>query len=538
MKNSLFWVIACILLIASGSAMDKAGDVPRELAILTTSDLQSQVVPFNTSPDEPLQGGLERISALAKSMRASTDGALLLSSGDDLIGAFYAFYGGEPEMRAMTLAGYDAVSPGNHEFDMGWTVYLNATKHAGFPILCANLEIQDPEFRSAIKPSAILNISGVKVGLFGLMTPDLVRLARTGEGISVNADVETIAAEQVKSLRSQGADLVIAISHMGVTLDGDLARNVSGIDLIVGGHDHIYVNTSVKGPEGWRTLIVQDGMSGECMGILRFTYSGRGRGIENPCWQTVPLNDSVGYDPVIRDYLAPFVEDYQTRLSLEIGSSAVDLDAQKKSMRSQEMPLGNLIADAWLAWFPQADMAAINGGGVRGDRIYPKGPISYLTLNTILPFGNTLVLINMTGQEVKQMLEVSAAALDPEDTGVEDGGFLQVAGIKFKIDRKAQPFAATYDGLMLKEMKSPGDRVSEVFVQRNGTWEPLDEQNEYEVLLPSWTTDGGDGYYLFAEMPAERKYDTTVKDLDPLAAYIKENSPVAPKTEGRIEISS
>ncbi len=536
MKNILLWIMACILIVALGSAMDKAGDVPRELAILTTSDLQSQVGPFNTSPGEPLQGGMERISSLAKSIRTSTDGALLLSSGDDLIGAFYEFFGGEPEMRAMTMAGYDAVSPGNHEFDMGWTVYLNATKHAGFPILCANLEIEDPELRSAIKPSALLNISGVKVGLFGLMTPDLARLARTGEGVSAKADVETIAAEQVRSLRSQGAKLVIAISHMGVALDGDLARNVSGIDLIVGGHDHIYVNTSVKGPEGWRTLIVQDGMSGECMGVLQFTYSGRG--IENPCWQTVPLNDSVGYDPAIRDYLEPFVEDYQNRLSLEIGSSAVDLDARKKGMRSQEMPLGNLIADAWLAWFPQADMAAANGGGVRGDRIYPKGPISYLILKTILPFGNTLVLINMTGKEVKQMLEVSAAALDPEDTGVEEGAFLQVAGVKFKIDRKAQPFAATYDGLMLKELRSPGDRVSEIFVQRNENWEPLDERGEYEVLLPSWTTDGGDGYYLFAEMPAERKYDTTVKDLDPLAAYIKENSPVAPKIEGRIEISS
>lgn len=536
MKNSLFWIIACIIMIASSSAMDQATKGPRDMAIMTTSDLQSQVVPFNTTPGEPPQGGLERISALAKTVRASTDGSLLLSSGDDLIGAFYEFFGGEPEMRAMTLAGYDAVCPGNHEFDMGWAVYLNATRHAGFPILCANLEIQDPELRSAIKPSILLNVSGVKVGLFGLMTPDLDRLANAGEGLSVKTDVEVAAAEQIKSLHSQGADLVIAISHMGTALDEDLAGNISGIDLIVGGHDHTYVNTSVNGPDGWRTLIVQDGMSGVRMGILRFTYAGRGKGIERPHWQTVPLNESVGYDPAVRAYLAPFVEDYQRRLSQEIGSTAVELDALKEKVRSQEMPLGNLITDAWLAWFPKADIAVINGGGIRGDRIYPKGPISYLTLKTILPFGGTIVLINMTGEEVGKMLEISAAALDPEETGVEEGGFLQVAGIRFKIDRKAQPFAATYDGLRLKELISPGHRVSEIFVQRNGTWEPIDKQKRYEVLLPSFTAEGGDGFYLFAEMPAERKYDTTVKDLDPLAAYIKENSPVAPKNEGRIEI--
>jgi 5'-nucleotidase/UDP-sugar diphosphatase len=434
----------------------------------------------------------------------------------------------------MTMTGYDAACPGNHEFDMGWPAYLNATRYAGFPILCANLEISDPELRAAIKPSILLNVSGIKVGLFGLMTPDLLLLSEPGEGISVKADVEAVASQQVKSLRSQGADLIVAVSHMGVVMDKDLARNVSGIDLILEGHDHTYVNTSVNGPAGWRTLIVQDGMSGVRMGILRFIYSGKG--IESPRWQTVPLNGSVGSDPAIRDYLAPFVEDYQKKVSQEIGSTAVDLDARKSAMRSQEMPLGNLVADSWLARFPYADVAAVNGGGIRGDRIYAQGPISYQTVQTILPFGNTIVLINMTGEEISQMLEVSAAALDPGVTGVQDSGFLQVAGIKFKIDRKAQPFEANYDGLKLKRLINPGSRVSEIFVRRNGTWEPLDMQKSYEVLLSSFTASGGDGYYLFAEMPAKRKHDTTVNDLDPLATYIKKNSPVAPKDEGRIGI--
>jgi len=246
MKKSLFWIIACIIVIASSSAIGYATNGSREMAIMTTSDLQSQVIPFNATPGEPPQGGLERISALAKSVRASTNGSLLLSSGDDMIGAFYALFQGEPEMKAMTLAGYDAVCPGNHEFDMGWPAYLNATRYAGFPILCANLEAKDPELRSAIKSSILLNVSGVKVGLFGLMTPDLILLSKPGEGISVKADVEAVASEQVKSLRSQGADLIVAISHMGVVMDEDLARNVSGIDLIVGGHDHMRVSKNVS----------------------------------------------------------------------------------------------------------------------------------------------------------------------------------------------------------------------------------------------------------------------------------------------------
>jgi 2',3'-cyclic-nucleotide 2'-phosphodiesterase (5'-nucleotidase family) len=537
MLKSHLWAIACILVISSSAALDADASSPRELAILATSNLQSQVVPFKTTPDGPPQGGLERISALSKKVKATADGALLLSMGDDLMGPFYHLFGGEPEMRAMTLAGYDAVCPGSHEFDRGWRAYLNATKHAGFLILCANLEIQDPEFRSAIRPSMLLNVSGIEIGLFGLIAPDLPRMTQVDEDLSVNTNVESVASEQVSCLRRQGADLVIAISHMGSVRDEDLARKVSGIDLIAGGHDQAFANTSVEGPDGWRTLVVQHGMGGESIGLLRCTCGGRGGGIENPSWEIVVLNESLGYDPAVREYLAPFVEDYQNRLSREIGSSAVDLDARERSMRSREMPLGNLIADAWLAWFRQADLAAVNGGGVRGDRIYSRGPISYLTLKTILPFDDTLVLVNMTGMQIKQMLEVSAAALDPGETGVEEGAFLQVAGIRFKIDRRAQPFVATYDGRNLKEMISPGSRVREIFLQKNGTLEPLDEQKEYQVLISSWTAQGGDGFYLFEDMPAEKKFDTTVLDWDPVAAYIEEKSPVYPKEEGRIEIA-
>lgn len=526
----------CIFMIASGNAVSETADNPLELAVMTTSDLYGHVVPFNSSPGEPLLGGLDRISALAKSIRSETDGSVLLSSGDDMMGAFYEFYGGEPEMKAMTLAGYDAACPGNHEFDMGWPLYRNATRHAGFPILCANLKIEDPLLRAAIRPSVLLNISGVLIGLFGLMTPDLDRLTRTDESLSVNNSIEEIASEQVRSLRGQGADLIIAISHMGAALDEDLAENVSGIDLIVGGHDHTYINTSIDSPDGHRTLIVQDGTSGERMGVLRFTYSGRDRGIENPLWETVPLNESAGYDPAVRAYLVPFVEDFQKRLSLEIGSAAVALDAREATVRDREAPLGNLITDSWLAWFPEVDIAAINAGGIREDRIYPAGPISYLMLQAILPFGNDLVLVNMTGGEIRQMLEISAAALDPEVTGVNDGGFLQVSGIRFRIDRDAQPFSATYDDRSISEMKSPGERVSDVYVLCNGTWEPLDDEMRYDVVLSSWIAGGGDGYYLFVDMPEERKYNTTVKDLGPVAVFIKENSPVAPMVEGRIEI--
>lgn len=535
MKGSVLWIILLIFAIAfAQSSIASASDAPAKIAVITTSDLQSQVAPFSENPEEPSVGGLERISAAAKNVSSTSDATLIFSSGDDLIGPFYDIFKGEPEMTAMTMAGYSAACPGNHEFDFGWASYLNATNHAGFPIVSANLEIEDPNLKAAIPPSVILEDAGLRFGVFGLMAPDLLKIASTGEGISVSSDYLEISKTQVEDFKDNGCDLILLLSHMGSTLDIELAKSLSGIDLIISGHDHIYLNSTIEGPDGWETIIVQDGMEGGRLGVLRFNYLGKG--IENPQWSAILLNESVGTDTEIKDYLAPFLNLYDNKLSEEIGSSAVDLNAVKKDLRSREMPLGNLITDAWLDWFSHADIAAINGGSIRGDRIYPKGSISYKTLSTILPFKDYIFEVEMYGKEIKQMLEVSASALGPEDYGVPSGAFLQVGGIQFEIDMQKDPYAATYDGKQLKELINPGNRISNISVEKNGILEPLYYEKEYIVIVGSWIAHGGDGYALVEALPADRKQDTTVIDIDPVAAYIKKNSPIAPKIEGRIKI--
>jgi 5'-nucleotidase/UDP-sugar diphosphatase len=535
MKGSRLWIVLLLFTTAlAPSSIASAADEPAKIAIITTSDLQSQVAPFSENPEEPSVGGIERISKAAKNVSTTSDATFIFSSGDDLIGPFYDIFNGEPEMTAMTMAGYSAACPGNHEFDFGWPTYLNTTKYAGFPIVSANLEIDDPELRAAIPPSVILEDAGLRFGVFGLMTPDLLKIASTGEGISVNPDYLEISKNQIKDFKDNGCDLIILLSHMGSRFDCELAENLSGIDLIIGGHDHIYFNATVEGPGGWETIIVQDGMEGERLGVLRFNYSGKG--IQNPQWDTVLLDESAGTDTEIKEYLAPFLNLYDEKLSLEIGLSAIDLNAAKKDLRSREMPLGNLITDAWLDWFPHADIAAINGGSIRGDRIYPKGPISYQTLSTILPFKDDIFALKMYGREIKQMLEVSASALGPEDYGVPSGAFLQVGGLQFEIDIEGDPYTATYDGKQLVEIINPGSRIHNISVEKNGTLEPLDDDLEYMVLVNNWIAQGGDGYALVQGLPDDRKQDTTVIDKDPVAAYIKKNSPVSPEIEGRIKI--
>ncbi|MBN1323707.1 MAG: bifunctional metallophosphatase/5'-nucleotidase [Methanotrichaceae archaeon] len=529
MRRHLLPLVALLLLISPAIG---AAEPPLRIAIMTTSDLQSQVEPFES--DGAMVGGIERIGALARNVSLDFDGALLFSTGDDLMGNFYRVFQGEPEFAGMELAGYDAVCPGNHEFDYGWPLYLNATAYASFPILCANLEIEDEQLRKAIEPRIILDMAGVKVGVFGLMTPELSLLTNAGEGISVNGDFECVAREEIAHLRDEGADLVIALSHMGTAVDLQLARNVSGIDLILGGHDHIYFNSTVDGPDGWRTILVQDGMRGARLGILSFNFSGNG--MDDIHWETMPLNESAGAFPEIKDLLEPFVDRYDKELEAEVGSTNVDLDAREPMVRDREAPIGDLITDAWLAWFEDADIAAINGGGIRCDCILPKGPLSIRDLSNLLPYRGYIYALNMTGEEVEQMLEISASALGTAEGKVPNGAFLQVSGIKFTIDLSCEPYSAVYNGSEVVEVINPGSRVSGIQIAANDTWTSLEPEGEYMVLVNDWLAKGGDGYALLSDIPDERRRDTTVLDIDPVIAYLKEMSPVEPVAEGRIVI--
>jgi 2',3'-cyclic-nucleotide 2'-phosphodiesterase (5'-nucleotidase family) len=518
------------LLLFSGSFEPESQSIT--LAIMTTSDLQSQVEPYPNETGSSV-GGFARISGMQKQIRAEVDGALLISSGDDLTGTLFDLYAGRPEMESLSRAGFDVVCPGNHEFDFGWEKYRNATGFAEFPIVCANMDIQDPVLASAILPSVMLEVSGVKVGVFGLMTPDLARISSPGEGISVDPDLVGISDQMVNDLRSQGADLVIAVTHVGVEDDRKIAESVSGIDLIVGGHDHTYVNETVEGPGGWKTIIVQDGMRGERLGVLRFSYTTEG--IQDPEWGWIWLDNSSPSDPEVEKIIVPYLAQYRTLLGEPVGVTTTPLDARKSTVRSGEAAAGNLIADAWRAWFPGSQIAFINGGGIRGDTIYPAGNLTYQILYEILPYRDEIVEITMTGRDIRQALECSASALGPEQTGIDSGGFLQVSGIHYTIDLNGTPYTATYNGSVLVAVEDPGYRVTEVTVQEaDGSLAPLDDEEMYSVLVNAWLAGGGDGYWIFSEQ--ENITYTTVYDIDPVAGYIRNESPVSPAVEDRIII--
>jgi len=365
-----------------------------------------------------------------------------------------------------------------------------------------------------------------------MMTPDFLRICSPGDSTTVDQDIIPVAQKAVDNLIKEQCDLIIGLTHIGVELDRQLARRVAGIDIIIGGYDHQYVHETCG-----NTIIVQAGSRGEYLGVLRFTFTD-GK-IVNPTWEKILLDPTVGYDSEIHDLIAGYMAEYKDRLGQVIGKSSVNLDARKETVRQRESNLGNLIADSWLAWFSGSDIALVNGGSIRGDKIYPAGPMSHLITNEILPFRSEVVSVEIKGSELKQLLEISASALRvpgdecPDSNRAAPGGFLQVAGLRITIDLSKPAFCAVYSERGISKLINPGSRILKTEVYRNGLWTPLDPSAIYKVLVNTWTSSGGDGYYILLGEDI-LKENTTMFNTDILASYIQHHSPVSPEIEGRI----
>jgi len=527
----------CLGVLVSSAGQQKLAQAFAEttIAIMSTADLQSAIAPYTVDDDgrDLTVGGLERVASAARKVRSEVDGSLLLSSGDDMIPPLLSMFHGEPEMRGMSLAGYDIVTPGNHEFDMGTEVYRNALNFASFEVVSANLIIDNHELRDRISPYVVRNIAGIKVGVFGMMTPNFLRICNPPGGVRIDEDIISVAQKAVDKLVKEGCSLIIGLTHTGVELDRELAKRVAGIDIIVGGHDHEYVYETCG-----NTIIVQDGARGEHLGVLRFTF--RDDEIVNPTWERILLDSTVGYDPEIRDLVADYMDKYKDRLGQVIGETTVDLDARKDVVRSRESNLGNLVADSWLAWFADADIALVSGGSIRGDKTYSAGPITYLTVNEILPFRDEVLSVEMNGTDLKQALEISASVLRVQDDGCPEsgraasGGFFQVAGLRITIDLTKPPFCAVYSNRTVSKVTNSGSRIVRAEVYQNGLWIPLDPSATYTVLVNKWTASGGDGHYIFLGEDISKE-NTTMFTTDILAGHIQRHTSISPQIDRRIE---
>jgi 5'-nucleotidase len=253
------------------------------LVVLHTNDMHSRIDPLpNDGRKWGGMGGMSQRAALIRSVRNEGHPVLLLDSGDIFQGTpYFNYYGGELEFKLMSLMGYDAATMGNHDFDNGLEGFDKQLPKATFPFVSSNYDFSDTRLSGKIRDKLILEKGPVKVGIFGLGIELDGLVGQSLYGNTRYLDPISVAKQKVTELRAEGCHMVICLSHLGLEYASDkisdvrLAQSLSGIDLILGGHTHTFMEKPyiIKGPGNWETLIHQVGWSGIILGRLDFTFS-------------------------------------------------------------------------------------------------------------------------------------------------------------------------------------------------------------------------------------------------------------------------
>lgn len=484
-----------------------------------------------------------------KEVRAQKPNTLLVDAGDVFSGTLYFNeFKGQADLQFMNLMGYDVMTFGNHEFDLGSSdeghqALVDFIEGAQFPFVSSNVDFsKDAKFTGLFsdlvssKPEEgkiyngiIKEINGEKVGIFGLTTAETKEISSPGS-IAFENYIEE-AKKAVKAFEDKGVDKIIALTHIGYddnpAYDNDLtlAKSVEGIDIIVGGHSHtqldkpVVVNKNTGGQAKDATVIVQAYQYNDYLGTLDVTFDKKGVVIEHN-GALVKVAD-YAEDEQAFDKLKPYKEKIDALSQTKAGATAtVALEnprTDSDNVRKNETLLGNVITDGMLKKAkesnPNVIMALQNGGGIRA--AIDKGPITVGEVITVLPFGNTLATMTLTGAELKEAFELSVGQLP-----LENGGFLHVSGAKVEFD-SSQP---------------AGKRIAKIsYKDGNGNFIEIQDKETYTIATNAFTAKGGDKYDVFKKAYEEgRVTDLGLSDWENFAEHLKSLGNVNPKIEGRI----
>jgi len=411
-------------------------------------------------------GGLARVATQKQQLAAAGRRPFLVIAGDFLSPSVASsVFKGEQMVAALNAAGLDLATLGNHEFDFGDDVLIERMRESRFTWVISNVvDTNTGRPIGGAVPYLVKTFGSLKVGFIGLclntdeITPDKLKHTRILDPIAA-------AGEQLVALKREGADAIVAVTHLAFATDRELVEKHPEIDLVIGGHEHFLITATEN-----RTLISKAGSDAKT--VARIDFNKQRHGTVERFFELLPMTSAIADDPKT----AEVIKSYESRLSSElesvVGSARVPLDGVTSRLRTAETNLGNVVADAIRAE-AGAELAIVNSGSIRGNRVFPVGPLTRRTLIEIQPFDNVVVKLSMPGRVVLQALDSGVSRL-PAAAGM----FPQVSGLRFVADAKAPA----------------GSRVREV--QVNG--EPLQPERNYTVAIPDFILRGGDGYTMFA----------------------------------------
>jgi len=579
------------------------------LTLLHTSDIHSRLLPYNFQigqVDAGLGlgeataianvGGAARISHIIGRERARASRVLHLDGGDCFQGApIFNFYSGEAEIRTLSAMGVDAMIVANHEFDRGaLNLGTQIQKWADFPVLAANYSLEDPKQPGAsplgnvISPTATFDVDGLKVGVVGMgnlssLTSIFDRPNRLG--ITPLKTTE-VAQFYIDFLRPQ-VDLIVFVTHLGLEVDERMIENTTGIDVVLGGHNHIvlqppkrvrdcskYSETDANGnvrhyiklddpdtPNGFNkryctprdVILAHSGAFAKYVGRLDLVLSndpqdleGRNYDPENGFevlsndYQLFPVNEAVPQDPLVLRTLEPYRQGLDSLANLDLLVGYAPDGSRRAATSGGDSPLGNLVATAmWLRLGVQTDFSLTNSTGIRADLV--PGPVTVEQMYNIFPFDNSITKMQLSGREVQDLFDFVAR----RSTGRGCVSQIQIAGARVVVDCATTGPDATSPGVAShiyigtynptvscqSDAECPGKLFGSCDTDAGLCWQPIEDFASYELATSDYLAGGGSGFRVLQRNTTQ--FNTKVQQRDALIDFIRAGEPCGADADGK-----
>ena len=488
---------------ASEKALPGPAPAPMRFTVLFFNDLHGYLLPFTVKQADATKaevGGIARMATLIKRIRAENDGlgrrTLVLVAGDILQGTpMSTVFHGEPDVEALNAVGVNGLAVGNHEFDFGLENFQALRQRARFPFISSNLVWKDSG-RTVCDPAVSLRVTDrVSLTVIGATTDQLLTSTKPDNVALLNV-VDPVVTVREAYERGSEQGPVILLSHSKAEADEELARAVPGLLAIIGGHDQILLNPC-KQIGG--VFVFQAFEKGRYLGRFDVEFDPQTGKAAAAGWTYMAITAEIPEDPEIK----ALVESYHGRLDQQfkqvIGKSRVFMDGEREHIRYEETTLGNFVTDI-MRDYTGADLALLNAGSLRAS--IDQGPITLEEVFNAMPYENELVKVDLRGDEIIQVLRRAVMSTRQE----EDGGFLHVSGLRFKV-----------------KGKTPVDILA--------GGKPLEPGSSYVVAITDFMASGGDGYDLL-KTKAAQKTGSPLREL--IVDSIRQRGEVSARKEGRI----
>ena len=503
-----------------------------ELTFVHTSDVHAHYESFDDTfaftGFETGFGGSPRIAAFIEQIRGKYPNVVVADTGDQFNKSpYFGKFGPSLVQANIKALRYDMISLGNHEFVQGARGFRQLVKNLGIPILCANLDYKKHDWLAKhIKPWIIREIEGERVGFIGAVVGP--KEDRRTEMEIDSFEPKDYIVQAVAELQAEGVNKIVLLSHCGFRADMELARDVEGLDVILGGHTHLLFSNTADEADVYeyplvidngrqKVLLAHSGYFGKYVGLLHVTFDAAGEPI---AWSgdSVLMDESVKPSVRVQALFQPYKELLDREEAEVVGYCNAFLDGRDEAVRFGESVLGNLVADVMLNYGKTygAEIALLNGGSLTGN--IPYGDVALKDVKRALQYDNRLVTISISGADLWDALEYGIAVAD-DPLAEKTGRFLQVAGLRFEADLK----------------EPPGRRVKTVAVLGPEGFVPLEAGHIYKVITYGFVAKGGDGNEAFAR-GAQDMTLLNSRTLELLVAHFQQFSPVNARIDGRIKL--